>query len=601
MRALFFTILLLIADQVIVLNASAQTHPILLAQNRDGGGGYRGGGGRRGGGNNPPPDTTPPTISFAGLTSGATVSGMITVTANASDNVGITEVDFYLDNVLQHTELVTPYLWAWNTASSTNGLHTILARAADAAGNTASVSLPITIKNGVVAPPPPPPPPPPGPPTIPMNSIVTGSTTSTISLSWTASTETNGGKITGYKIFRGGVQVATAISNAYVNTGLTPATTYSYTLSSYDASGTNSGISSPITATTQAPTKIITSPNYGFGFSVGENLMGMSNAALNANLSDIAALGVGWIRIDIQWDHVQPDNSAQYDWSSIDQFVTAALAYHLKVLAIIDYTPSWDWSSACAASVGTDRCPPSNQAQYVTFAQAAVSRYASQISAWEIWNEPNLVSSWQPAADANAYTTLLKSANAGIKTVDPSAFIVSGSMGPAATESGNISPISFLTQLYADGGKSSFNAVGMHPYSYPAMPSYNATWNAWQQVASTSPSLRSIMITNGDAAKQIWLTEYGAPTGGPGVMETSATDTQFAGSPDTVTESLQSQMIGQAIAEVKTDAWAGPLFIYSYKDLSTDQSTAENFFGVIRFDGSLKSAYTTMKNMIAGN
>ena len=140
----------------------------------------------------------------------------------------------------------------------------------------------------------------------------------------------------------------------------------------------------------------------------------------------------------------------------------------------------------------------------------------------------------EPGANAKAYAVLLENAYNAIKSVNPSAGIITGGMAPAISANGNTSPIGFLTALYAAGAEPYFNAVGMHPYSYPAMPTYFAPWNAWSQIASTTPSLRSIMTANGDAGKRIWMTEYGAPTDGPGTLELSTEDTKFVGAPDHV-------------------------------------------------------------------
>jgi hypothetical protein len=171
-------------------------------------------------------------------------------------------------------------------------------------------------------------------------------------------------------------------------------------------------------------------------------------------------------------------------------------------------------------------------------------------------------------------------------------------MAPAVSSNGNLSPTDFLTQLYAAGGKPYFNAVGMHPYTYPAMPTYYAPWNAWSQLASTPISLRSIMTANGDSGKRIWMTEYGAPTGGPGNVEDSTQDTQFSGAPDHVTGPVQAAMFASAITSVKQDTWSGPLFFYTRVDMGTSETTNENFFGLLHYDGSEKPAYATIKDLL---
>jgi hypothetical protein len=236
---------------------------------------------------------------------------------------------------------------------------------------------------------------------------------------------------------------------------------------------------------------------------------------------------------------------------------------------------------------------------FATFAKAAVTRYdALGVHDWEIWNEPNNAEFWQPSADVQGYAALIEAAYPAIHTIDPSAVVISGGLAPEATGDGNIAPVSFISQLYDAGAGSSFDAVGFHPYSFPTPPSYNVPWNAWQQMANTSPSVRSVMIAHGDSSKQIWMTEYGAPTGGPGDVATLQ-DYDLMGNPDHVREDLQATLIADAVNLAQGYSWAGPLFIYSYKDIGTSWDTPENFYGILHFDGTPKPAYAALKSAIA--
>jgi hypothetical protein len=99
--------------------------------------------------NAPPPDTTPPSVSIFSPTAGATVSGTTTVTAAASDNVGVAGVQFFADGTAIGTEDTTaPYSVAWNTAAVANGSHSLTARARDAAGNNrTSAAVTVTVSN----------------------------------------------------------------------------------------------------------------------------------------------------------------------------------------------------------------------------------------------------------------------------------------------------------------------------------------------------------------------------------------------------------------------------------------------------------------------
>src|SRR5262249_9522795 len=101
-------------------------------------------------------DTTAPTVSLTSPTAGATVSGTITVSANASDNVGVVGVQFKLDGAnLGAEDTASPYSVSWNTVSATNGNHTLTAVARDAAGNTTTSSaITVTVNNPVDTTPP---------------------------------------------------------------------------------------------------------------------------------------------------------------------------------------------------------------------------------------------------------------------------------------------------------------------------------------------------------------------------------------------------------------------------------------------------------------
>ncbi|MBW8833387.1 MAG: hypothetical protein JF606_29240, partial [Burkholderiales bacterium] len=107
--------------------------------------------------NNAAPDTSAPTVSVGAPAPGATLTGTVSVSANASDNVGVVGVQFLLDGAnLGAEDTVAPYTVSWNTTSAANGAHSISARARDAAGNQStsavvSVTVSNTVPGGLVA------------------------------------------------------------------------------------------------------------------------------------------------------------------------------------------------------------------------------------------------------------------------------------------------------------------------------------------------------------------------------------------------------------------------------------------------------------------
>src|SRR4029077_17368481 len=88
------------------------------------------------------------------------------------------------------------------------------------------------------------------PPTVPTGLAATAVSSSQINLAWTASTDNVG--VTGYKVFRGGTQVATSPSTSYQDTGLAASTAFAHTVAAFAAAGSTSAQSASASATTQA-------------------------------------------------------------------------------------------------------------------------------------------------------------------------------------------------------------------------------------------------------------------------------------------------------------------------------------------------------------
>lgn len=93
-------------------------------------------------------DTQAPTTSITAPAGGATVSGTTSVTASASDNVGVTKVEFYVDGTLKSTDTTSPYSFTWDTTTVANGSHSLVSKAYDAAANVGtSATVTVTVSN----------------------------------------------------------------------------------------------------------------------------------------------------------------------------------------------------------------------------------------------------------------------------------------------------------------------------------------------------------------------------------------------------------------------------------------------------------------------
>ncbi len=198
----------------------------------------------------PPADTTPPTVSITSPAAGATVSGTTSLTASASDNVGVAGVQFQIDGANFGAEDTTaPYSISWNTASASNGSHSITAVARDAAGNRSPVSAPVTV---TVSNAPPPPPPDTTPPTVSITAPANGATVKgTVTV--TASASDNVG-VVGVQFLlddgiNGSAEATTAPYSVSWNTATASDGSHNITAIARDAAGNRSPVSAPVRVT----------------------------------------------------------------------------------------------------------------------------------------------------------------------------------------------------------------------------------------------------------------------------------------------------------------------------------------------------------------
>ncbi|MGZ3183629.1 MAG: CehA/McbA family metallohydrolase [Telluria sp.] len=200
-------------------------------------------------------DTTPPTVSA----SESGTSGSITFNATASDNVGVSNVEFYVDGTLKATTNVSPYSATLDSTTLTNGSHTLVAKAYDAAGNVGtSTSVGFSVSNttgGDVT-----------PPTV---SASESGTSGTITFNATASDNVGVAKV---EFYVDGVLKGTDSASPWTMTlDSTTLSNASHTLvaKAYDAAG-NVGTSSSVGFTvsnTVTQTQLITNGGFESGTS----------------------------------------------------------------------------------------------------------------------------------------------------------------------------------------------------------------------------------------------------------------------------------------------------------------------------------------------
>ena len=194
-------------------------------------------------------DTTPPSVS-ASVTG---TSGTITLNATASDNVGVSSVEFFIDGVSRGSDTTSPYSLGFNSTTLANGTHSLTARAVDAAGNsTTSSAVSFSVSNTTADTTPPS-----------VSASVTG-TSGTITLNATASDNVG---VSSVEFFIDGVSRGSDTTSPY-SLGFNSTTlangTHSLTARAVDAAGnstTSSAVSFSVSNTTAGTERIV---NGGF-------------------------------------------------------------------------------------------------------------------------------------------------------------------------------------------------------------------------------------------------------------------------------------------------------------------------------------------------
>lgn len=166
-------------------------------------------------------DSTPPTVSVTAPTAGAALAGTATVTVAASDDTAVTSTDLVVDGAVKSsTGSGGTVTFSWDTRSSGNGAHTIVARARDGAGNEAtSTPVAVTVTNTV--------------PTAPAELGVAAFRRTAL-VSWKAAATPD---IAGYLVSLNGWPTTYVTGTSRWLSGLVPNTSYTVTIKAVDLTG----------------------------------------------------------------------------------------------------------------------------------------------------------------------------------------------------------------------------------------------------------------------------------------------------------------------------------------------------------------------------
>ncbi len=300
--------------------------------------------------------------------------------------------------------------------------------------------------------------------------------------------------------------------------------------------------------------------------------------------------GVEWIRQQIHWRDLEGE-AGQYVWKPLDQIVSAARSHHVKIMLSVVRSPAW-----ATATTGGHSGMPDDPAQFARFLRAVATRYRGRVSAYEIWNEPNLAhESGGTPGDPATYLATLQAAYPAIKAADPCALVLAAPM--AATNNADpavaTDDLPFYQELYAlDNGAflQAADAIALHPGAGPHPP--DARWPADAPAQSHHyfrhiERVRDLMQQHNDP-RQVWITEVGW------------TVTESHGAPAPVTEAQQADYLVDMLWYVRQHyPWVAGVLVwnlnFSVIAPPTDEKTT---YSLLEPDWSIRPAFLSLQHNI---
>jgi hypothetical protein len=317
---------------------------------------------------------------------------------------------------------------------------------------------------------------------------------------------------------------------------------------------------------------------------VSEDIFAASTPYRVEQLQRQVAVGSHLLRQNFDWAAIERAPN-RYFWRKYDNYVLTAARFRVSILAIVFNVPAWR-SSAPTNHARHGTYPPQKYEEFGQFAAKLVERYGPDgylwkknprippvpIKSWQIWNEPNLDVYWASGVSPAAYVKLLREASTAIRSVDPTAEIVTAGLPQSRL---GVPLLKYLTSLYNNHAQGLFNTVAINPYA--------------RTVAELSARLRAvrrIMNRFGDTGARIWITELGWSDAGPK-------------SPFRVGPRQQADLITRSFRLIGTKwyNWGIRGVIYAFwKDGRPYPPQFKDFWGLhtglFRKDGKPKKAYS---------
>jgi hypothetical protein len=312
----------------------------------------------------------------------------------------------------------------------------------------------------------------------------------------------------------------------------------------------------------------------------GDPLAGVHTIRADDGMLQLAdEAGFAWIVQLVEWREVEPAPGELF-LEYTDWLVRAAEYYGLDLVLRLDHPPQW--------AVAPDKVRAADFSAYAAFAGRVAERYQGRVTAYIVWNEPNLAAEWAGRPpDAAGYVELLCAAEAAIRAADPQALVVSAGLAPTnATGPMARDDRRYLEAMYDAGAAACFDVLGSHPYGFAYSPDDAHGAHDGLNLARLA-DLRDIMVDNGDGHKPVWATEVGWTT------EPVRTGQQWL----RVSEEEQSSYLVGAFDRAGQEwPWLERMAVWNLSTgLSVDDE--KQGYSILARDGTAKPAYGSLEVM----
>ena len=309
---------------------------------------------------------------------------------------------------------------------------------------------------------------------------------------------------------------------------------------------------------------------------------------LEETLEMARAAGIGWIKQQFSWEEIEPQRKGEFQWEKHDRIVDLAEQHDMQIIARLDRPPDWTRQDNRFKTR-----PPDNPADYGDFVYAFVQRYKDRVRYVQIWNEPNLTAEWGfQRVDAVAYTRLLEVAYRRAKEADPDVVILSAPLAITledASMRGNHNDLIFLEQMYQAGAGEFFDILSSNAFGLDRPPDDPPDPNIlnFRRVELQ----REIMERYGDAAKPVWINEYGWNAAPVSFPEEHLTWKR-------VTETQQAEYTVQGITWARAHwPWLGVVNIWYFRqvgDIPPDRPAY--YFALVDPEFNPRPVYEAIRN-----